>query len=45
VLYGDTNVIVAVNSFGGKNCVGGSYVYRVDTASAQAFLDDFVSLP
>ncbi|MHC4452409.1 MAG: trypsin-like serine protease [Planctomycetota bacterium] len=45
VFLGDTNIIVAVNSFVmNANSKGAGFGYRVDTAYAQAFLDDFVDL-
>ena len=46
ILQGDTNVVLAVNSFGkNANCVGNDYSYRTDSAAARAFLDDFVAVP
>lgn len=46
ILQGDTNVVLAVNSFGkNANCVGNDYSYRTDSAAARAFLDDFVLVP
>jgi secreted trypsin-like serine protease len=39
LFYGDTNVIVAVNSFGiNGNCTGVDYAYRVDTEHVQNWL-------
>ena len=43
MLLGDT--VVAVTSGGKATCKGKSGVYRLDTAGARAFLDDFVALP
>jgi hypothetical protein len=46
VLHGDSNLVLAVNSFGkNANCVGNDYSYRTDSAAARAFLDDFVPVP
>ena len=46
VFYGNTNMIVAVNSFVlNENCKGSGFGYRVDQESAREFLGDFVSLP
>jgi len=46
VFYGDTNIVVAVNSFVlNQNCKGSGFGYRVDQDSARDFLEDFVSLP
>jgi len=46
MLYSDTNVVVSVNSFGlNANCVGNDFSFRADTATARAFLDDFVQVP
>jgi secreted trypsin-like serine protease len=39
VFYGDTNVIVAVTSFGlNENCAGAGFAYRVDIKNAQNFI-------
>lgn len=39
VFYGDTNVIVAVTSFGlNKNCVGAGFAYRTDIQNAHDFI-------
>ena len=46
ILHGDSNVVVAVQSFGDVDtCTGATYGYRTDTASARAFLDDYVAVP
>lgn len=46
IFLGDTNIIVAVNSFVlNANCKGSGFGYRVDTATAREFLDDYVTLP
>lgn len=46
MLYSSTNVVVSVNSFGlNAKCVGNDFSFRVDTASARAFLSRFVSVP
>lgn len=46
ILHGDSNLVVAVQSFGDVDtCAGATYGYRTDTASARAFLDDFVAVP
>ena len=43
VFYGDTNVIVAVTSFGlTENCAGAGFAYRVDIENAQDFILDYV---
>ena len=43
ILYRDTDVVVAVNSFGLNNtCKGADFSYRVDTAEAQAFIGSFL---
>lgn len=43
VLLDGTNIVVAVTSFGpSRNGIGVAYAYRVDTAYAQDFLDDFL---
>lgn len=41
--YADTNMVVAVTSFGwakNQNCVGNDFSYRTDTTDAQDFLED-----
>lgn len=44
VFYGNSNVIVAVTSFGlNANCVGADYAYRTDLASSQAFINSFLN--
>lgn len=46
ILHDDTNVVVAVHSFGDVDtCMGANYAYRTDTAAARAFLGQFVPLP
>ncbi|MHB1241918.1 MAG: S1 family peptidase [Gaiellaceae bacterium] len=46
MLRGDSNLVIAVNSWGqNANCVGNDFSYRTDTASARAFLGQFVPLP
>lgn len=43
VLYNDTDVVVAVNSFVlNSNCKGSGYGYRVDTAESLAFVHAFL---
>jgi hypothetical protein len=42
-LAGDT--VLSVTSVGSKDCSGSAEGYRLDTASARAFLADFVALP
>ena len=41
----ETDVIVAITSTGDAMCLATNVVYRLDTSSAQDFLDDFVNLP
>jgi hypothetical protein len=46
ILYGDSNLVIGVNSWGqNANCVGNDFSYRTDTAAARAFLGGFVLLP
>jgi hypothetical protein len=46
ILAGDTNLVLAVNSFGrNANCIGNDYSYRTDTAAARGFLSQFVAVP
>ena len=46
MLYGDSNVVVSVNSWAqNANCIGNDFSYRTDTAAARAFLGQFVPLP
>jgi hypothetical protein len=46
ILHDDSNVVVAVHSFGDVDtCEGANYAYRTDSASARAFLGQFVPLP
>ena len=41
-----SRIVAAVNSFGlNANCVGNDFSFRTDTATARAFLDDFVAVP
>jgi hypothetical protein len=43
VLYGDTNTIVAVTSFGlNQHCKGADFAYRVDLAAAQEWINSFL---
>jgi Trypsin len=42
---GDTNLIVAITTGGDGNCRALNYNYRLDTAAARAFLEDFVAMP
>jgi hypothetical protein len=42
---GDTDVIASTTSFGDMACRVAEVTYRVDTASARAFLGQFVALP
>lgn len=42
---GDSNLIVSITVLGDAVCKATDVTYRVDTASARAFLDDFVTLP
>ena len=42
---GDTNVIAAITITGDAVCRATNVVYRLDTASARDFLDDYVTLP
>lgn len=46
LLHGDSNLVLAVDSFGDVDtCFGPNYAFRTDTASARAFLGRFVALP
>lgn len=46
LLHGDSNLVLAVDSFGDVDtCTGGNFAFRTDTASARAFLGRFVALP
>jgi len=46
ILYGDSNLVIGVNSWAqNANCIGNDFSYRTDTASARAFLGQFVPLP
>jgi hypothetical protein len=43
IFYNDTNIIVAVNSFGlAPHCVGADYAFRTDIQAAHDFLADFL---
>jgi Trypsin len=42
---GDTNLVVSITVTGDTACRATDVTYRTDTASARAFLDDFVELP
>ncbi len=44
-LLGDGNLVVSITVTGDTVCKATDVTYRVDTASARAFLDDFVTLP
>jgi hypothetical protein len=41
----ESNLIVSITSGGDAACRATDQTYRIDTASARAFLDDFVTLP
>lgn len=41
----DSNLIVSITVTGDAMCRATDKTYRIDTASARAFLDDFVSVP
>jgi hypothetical protein len=41
----ETNVVVSLTVTGDSVCRSTDVTYRTDTASARAFLDDFVTLP
>lgn len=44
VLYSDTDIVVAVNSFVlNSNCKGSGYGYRVDTAESLDFVGQYLS--
>jgi len=45
VLRRDTSTVLAVTSDGDLDCAVNGIYYRVDTASARDFLDEFVTLP
>jgi hypothetical protein len=42
VFYNNTNIVVAVVSWGNTPCIGVDYQFRVDTAIAQDFLDIYI---
>ena len=42
VFYGETNVVVAVVSFGYTPCIGADYQFRTDTGVAQDFLAPYL---
>lgn len=42
---GDTSTIAAITITGDTVCRSTNVVYRLDTASARDFLDDYVTLP
>jgi hypothetical protein len=42
---GDTGTIAAITITGDAVCRSTNVVYRLDTESARAFLDDYVTLP
>ena len=39
------STVLSITSGGSKDCAGKAEGYRLDTASARAFLSDFVALP
>jgi hypothetical protein len=41
----DTNLVLSITVTGDRFCRATDVTYRVDTASARAFLDDFVTMP
>lgn len=43
VFYGDTNMVVAVVSWGRTPCIGVDYQFRTDTVIAQEFVEGFLS--
>ena len=46
ILWQDTNVVIAINSFGiAPYCRGNDYAYRTDIDAARAFLALFVDVP
>ncbi len=46
VFYSNTNMVVAVTSFGlNNNCKGTDFGFRIDTESARAFLGAYIPLP
>ncbi len=46
LLQGDSNLVLAVHSFGDVDtCTGANFAYRTDTPAARAFLGQFVTLP
>lgn len=46
ILYSNTDLVVAVNSFGiAPNCKGNDYAYRVDIEDSREFLASYVTLP
>jgi hypothetical protein len=42
IFYDDTNVVVAITSWGITPCIGVDYQFRIDTAFALAFLDTYL---
>jgi len=42
---GTSNMVAALTVTGDAMCLATNVVYRLDTASARSFLDDFVTLP
>jgi hypothetical protein len=44
-LLGDTNLVVSITVTGDAVCRATDKTYRTDTASARAFLGQFVTLP
>lgn len=46
LLHGDSNLVLAVHSFGDvDSCMGSNFAFRVDTPSARAFLAGYVPVP
>lgn len=46
LLQGDSNLVLAVHSFGDLDtCTGANFAYRTDTPAARVFLGQFVTLP
>ena len=41
----ETNIVVSTTITGDSQCVSTNVTYRLDTASARAFLGQFVTLP
>jgi secreted trypsin-like serine protease len=46
ILWRDTNIVIAINSFGiAPYCRGNDYAYRTDIAAARDFLAHFIDVP